>query len=279
MGHITFSKSYSTVLATATMLLLALVSTPMPASNKGDTEKLTGRDIFDQMVERHDRPFEYEEQTMSLIDRRGAEEKRQIRRYSRKAGDDEKRIAMLFTVPKGIKGVALLTWQHADKQDDQWLFLPAQSKKMKRIAKGGKKNYFMGTDYTFEDLASESQDKFTYSRMADEENKFVIKVTPSDPELLKETGYKHRTFWISKDHFLVEKIEYFDRRERLIKRQTNENFEQIEDSAWRATKSTMEHLRKKHKTIIEVANRRFSESDVPEKVFQKRTITSGKLVR
>lgn len=139
---------------------LILLSINIPAS--ADNTALSGRDVLDEVSNRHDRPYELEVQEMTLVDKSGNEEKRDMHRYKREIDANESRYVSVFLAPSGVKGVSLLTWQHKDSADDQWLYLPAYGKKMKRIAKGGRKNYFMGTDYTFEDLVSEARDKFSY---------------------------------------------------------------------------------------------------------------------
>ena len=131
-------------------------------------DALTGRQIMDQVAERHEKDFEYEVQEMVLIDKKGNKEKRLLKRYQRKGEDENFKYLMVFHDPSGVRGVALLTWQNKEKDDDQFMYLPSMGKKMKRIAKGGKRNYFMGTDFTFEDLVTESRDKFTYKRLPDE---------------------------------------------------------------------------------------------------------------
>jgi hypothetical protein len=262
----------------ATQMASAAVSSP-PAADKD----YSGRQILDEISARHDRPYEYEFQQMILEDKRGNREERTLKRYLREDEKDEKRIASVFHSPRGVEGVALLTWQHAKSADDQWLFLPAQGKKMKRIAKGGKKNYFMGTDFTYEDLMSESRDKFQYDRLADEDLEgiahFVVKATPTDPEMIEESGYAHRVIWVKKQNFVVARVDFFDKRERLIKRQTSEEYQQVQDNAWRADKTIMENLKKSHKTIIVIKERSFDEGTVPSDNFKQRTIESGRILR
>ncbi|MCK5872725.1 MAG: outer membrane lipoprotein-sorting protein [Methylococcales bacterium] len=247
------------------------------------TPVLTGKQILDEVSNRHDRPYEFEIQQMTLIDNSGNEEKREMHRYKRELDVNESRYVSVFLAPSGIKGVSLLTWQHKNTMDDQWLFLPAYGKKMKRISKGGRKNYFMGTDYTFEDLNAEERDKFSYERLADETlngiQNFVIKAVAIETSLIKETGYSFRKLWISQDNFLVLRIDFYDKRERLIKRQLNSEVVHIKEKLWRANKSVMEHFIHQHKTITLIEKRTFEETSVPEKIFRERSVINGSLIR
>ena len=78
---------------------------------------------------------------------------------------------------------------------------------------------------------------------------------------------------------IIIRTDYFNRRGKLIKRQTTDKWVNVEGKAWRANLSIMEHLKNKHKTVTEVVERSLKEADAPSKNFRKKTITSGKLAR
>ena len=210
---------------------------------------------MDQVAERHEKDFEHEVQEMVLIDKKGNKEKRLLKRYQRKGEDENFKYLMVFHDPSGVRGVALLTWQNKEKDDDQFMYLPSMGKKMKRIAKGGKRNYFMGTDFTFEDLVTESRDKFTYKRLPDEtidgKEYFVIEAYPEEAELKKSTGYKFRRLWVKKDIFFIIRTDYFDRRGRYIKQQLSKNLEQVDGNLWRAKGQIIDNKKMKHKFEID----------------------------
>ncbi len=272
-------------------LLILLSSIPLSTFAKENTPApttqiktaLSGRHILDEVSNRHNQAYEFEIQQMTLVDKSGNEEKREMHRYKREIDANESRYISVFLAPSGVKGVSLLTWQHKNTADDQWLYLPAYGKKMKRIAKGGRKNYFMGTDYTFEDLVSESRDKFSYERLADENlngiKTFVVKSLAIEPTLKKETAYSFRKLWITQDNFLIVRIDFYDRRERLIKRQINSKPVQIKGQLWRFNKNIMEHFDNQHKTITSISHRNFEEPAVPEKNFRERSVINGALLR
>lgn len=243
---------------------------------------LTGRQIIDEVSKRHDKPVEYENQVMTLVGSDQSKEVRKVERFKMDT-DDGSRALMVFQDPAGVKGTALLTWQYNDKDDDQWLFLPAMGSDLKRIAKGGKRNYFMGTDYTYEDLSTEKKDNFAYDRQPDEtidgQDSFVVDVSPTEAELKKETGYKYRRMWVRKDLYFITRIDYFDRRGTLIKRQTYDKLVDLGGGTYRATISLVKNLENQHVTAVQVIERSFDKAKVPDEVFQQRYVTSGKHVR
>ena len=258
---------------------LALVS----FANKGAlATELTGRQIMDESSARHDRDVELEIQKMTLRTSDAVEEVRDMRRYVRKEEEAFKYL-MVFDEPAGVSGVALLTWENPEGADDQFLYLPSMGKKLKRIAEGGKRNYFMGTDFTFEDLVSESKDKFEYQRLDDltfdEKPAYQVRVIPVENILKKTTGYNSRVLTILKDSFFIVKTEYFDRRKRPLKVLTATEYGVVEGELWRASKQTMENLKEKHFTDVESVSRSFDSGDVPKKIFGQRYIKSGKHMR
>ena len=98
-------------------------------------EKVDARDDGDKMTS---------DMNMILIDKRGNERKRHLRSFSRDVGEDKQRL-MFFKSPADVKDTGFLTYDYddADKDDDQWLYLPAL-RKTKRIASDDKSGSFMG---------------------------------------------------------------------------------------------------------------------------------------
>lgn len=255
--------------------------------------ELTGRDIMDEVSGRHDRPYEAEDQAMTLIDDRGNTEERSLRRFAREVEDDLYRYLVVFDEPAGVHGVALLTWQNRGASDDQWMYLPAYGREMKRSADGGKRNYFMGTDFAFEDMTSEDRSKFRYERQPDEmveikdENgetvdridSFVVDAYPKDEQLAAETGYEYRRLYISKDRYFIRRIDFYDRRGRYLKSQHSRDMVRIEGETWRADTTLMDNDKQRHKTLIHVESRDLSEDAVPARMFEQRWVTSGRYLR
>ena len=121
-------------------------------------EEMSGPEIMAESSRLHESQVEMENLSMILTDRKGEVTSRVLRQYSRKNDDGFYKYLLVFDDPNGIKGVALLTWEKAGGDDDQWVFLPAMGTRLKRIASGGRMNYFMGTDFAFEDLVAEQHD-------------------------------------------------------------------------------------------------------------------------
>ncbi len=244
--------------------------------------EMTGREVMKKQKELHKVQSEIGSEIMLLVDKDGSKEKRLVKRYAKEVGDDVHRYLIVFLDPADIKGTALLTWEQKERDNDQWLYLPAQ-KKMQRIAKGSKKNYFMGTDFTYEDMEPEDLDNFNYKILRSEKlnqdkkdlDCYVIEATPSNKEKKKESGYSKRIMWIEKKHLYTLKVEFYDRRSRLQKVQTNHAMKNVSGTVWRPEKTLMSHLGRKHKTLTGIKSREINTS-VKDSVFTERFILSGK---
>ena len=108
---------------------------------------------------------------------------------------------LTFVSPTDISGTSILTIQHEDKDDNQWLYLPVL-RKAKRISPSKKGDRFMGTEMTYEDLSnylSEPMEDYNYESVGEEKvlEKNCYKIIATPREGVK-TEYSKRILWIDK---------------------------------------------------------------------------------
>jgi len=257
------------------MVLLLLI--PF-AAHAGE---LTGRQIVELQKERHAVKTDTADIVMLLVDRRGNKKHRLIQRYGKEYENGPRRTLIVFKEPKDIAGTAFLTWELEGGKSKQWLYLPAQ-KRMQRIAGQSGKGAFMGTDFTYEDLQPDAIQNYNYSLLdpgkVDKADCYVIEITPATKEKQKESAYSRRVVWVRKDIVFTVKIEFYDRRGRLFKTQTNHDLVNIEGTVWMAKKSLMSNHKKRHKTLMGVKERKINVF-IDDSVFTERFILSGKHIR
>lgn len=125
-----------------------------------------------------------------------------------------------FLEPKSVAGAGLLTVEHMEAADDQWLYLPAL-KRSRRISPAGQTDSFMGTDFTFEDLRPEDMEAFNYTVKGQEKVDgmvcHVIEVLPKNEDKKNESGYKRRIIWVRTSDDVVIKIDFYDKQNGLQK--------------------------------------------------------------
>lgn len=250
-------------------------------SSQLTAQEWTAKKIMEEQGERHKAKSEFAKEQMTLVDKKGNKEIRITRKYGKELEEDKSRFLIVFDSPKSVKGTALLTWNEKDQDADQWMYLPAQ-KRMQRIAKGSKKGYFMGTDFTFEDMQPEDQDNFDYTIIRSDKisglDCWVIKAKPNNPTTERESGYKWRILYVLKKYFFTVKIEFFDKREKKIKTQVNGRLKRINGTRYRTNKSQMTNHETGHKTITEVVSREI-DKPIDSTMFTERYITSGRHVK
>ena len=90
---------------------------------------------------------------MLLRNRQGQESSRSLELSSLEVSGDGDRSLTVFKSPRDVAGTAFLSYTHALKPDDQWLYLPAL-KRVKRIASANKSGPFVGSEFAYEYLSS-----------------------------------------------------------------------------------------------------------------------------
>jgi len=175
----------------------------------------------------------------------------------------------------------LLTRENENKPNDQWLYFPSQ-RRLLRIAQARRNAYFMGTDFTYEDMDPEKIDEFAYRLLEPESIDgspcYVIEATPANKEKQRASGYGRRTLWIRKDIFYTVKIEFFDRDGILIKIQTNSALEHVKGTVWRAKHSLMDNRDNHHKTEVLVTSSD-TETELSPDTFTERYIRTGRYMK
>lgn len=257
-------------------ILIACLATTLPIH-----AETTARDVLTEQSKRHRLTHETTVMAVTLIDRKGFRDKRTLRRMDKEQGDGLTRSLTIFEAPSDIKGTALLTRENSGKPNDQWLYFPSQHR-LQRIAQARRNGYFMGTDFTYEDMDPENLDDYTYRHVRTEIlnhiDCYVIEAVPANKKLRRSSGYGRRLLWIRKDLFLTLQIEFFNRQDKLIKTQENSDWKPLENGVWRAGKSVVNNLAKQHQTEV-VVTERDTKTKLPDSTFTDRNILTGRYMK
>lgn len=190
------------------------------------------------------------EMQMILRNSQGQESIREIRMKSLEVENDGDKSLSVFDKPRDVKGTAFLSFSHPVGADDQWLYLPAL-KRVKRIASRNKSGPFMGSEFAYEDLTSFEVEKYTYKYLRDEacgnDQCFVVEQYPVD----KFSGYKRRIVWTDQSEYRVQKVEFYDRKNSLLKTLSYYDYKQYLDTFWRADLMKMENHQTKKSTDLQ----------------------------
>jgi len=229
-------------------------------------------------ADRRDRGFgdQVAELTMTLTNRNGGISRRKLRistlEVDRKGFGDK--TLVVFDTPRDVKGVALLSYARVLEPDDQWLYLPAL-KRIKRISSVNKSGAFVGSEFSYEDMAPPEVDKYTYRFLRDApcgaDTCFVLEQTPR----YKYSGYSHLIAWLDHRHYRIRRIDYFDRRRAPLKTLTTGGWRQYLGKYWRAHDLLMENHRTGKTTRLQWSEFRFK-TGLGETNFSRNSLKRGR---
>jgi hypothetical protein len=208
---------------------------------------------------------------LDLMDASGNKVTRALEVRTLEGKDDGDRSVVRFTAPLDVKGTKLLTWAHAQSDDDQWLFLPA-IKRVKRISGSNKAGAFMGSEFSYEDLVSPELEKFSY-RFVEETNYqgtpcWVYERSPRDPE----SGYKRQVLWVAKQLMQPVKIEFYNRRDEPVKVALYGGFKKY-GRYFRPGVVQMTNLQTRKRSVLRIRELKLGEA-VPEMELRPDTLGS-----
>jgi len=238
----------------------------------------TGLAIMQLVDTRDDGDDLIQKMQQRLIDRHGSVREREMASFRKDYGKDSKSITY-FLAPSNVRDTALLTWDYdgVEKDDDQWLYLPAL-KKVRRISSSDRGDYFMGTDFTFEDIKQtpELEDynwTLTGSESMQDQDVWVVEGVPKTEDLKKNLGYSKTRYYIRKDIHMFIRVVYWDRKGQELKHRLSDKISQI-DGIWTVLHGTMTNIQSGHSTELIFTDQRYN-TGLSDRMFSERMLKRG----
>ena len=206
---------------------------------------------------------------MTLINASGQKSVRELLMKTLEGENGDKTIST-FLSPADVKGTKVLGHEHIDRDDDQWLYLPAL-KRVKRIASRNKSGSFMGSEFSYEDIGNQNYQKYTFEGepetvMLDGVECYKGSRVPKD----KNSGYTKQISWVDTKDFLIQKVEYYDRKKELLKTAIFSQYKLLE-GVWRVGKIEMKNHQNDKSTIL-IWKEDKIKAGLNEKDFNKREL-------
>ncbi len=193
---------------------------------------------------------------MTLKNKNGQSSERFLETKTLELTEDGDKSLIVFNSPKDVKGTATLTFTHKVGSDDQWLYLPSIAR-VKRISSNNKSGPFVGSEFAYEDLSSQEVEKYTYKFIKEEGSNLIVEQDPVDPK----SGYTRRLVTYNKDKgYRIEKIEFYDRKNALLKTLTYSGYKLYKDKFWRASTFDMVNHQSNKETLLEFSDYNFEVS-------------------
>lgn len=258
------------LLALAGSIQLANAETRLPAVEQ----------VIANMNSRDDGESVQRAMVLTLTDRRGHSRVERTMAFRRYDGDT-KQTAIFYTEPANVNGTAFLTWDYpeADRDDDQWLYLPAL-RRVRRISASDRGDHFLGTDFTYEEIKKESkieaQDyRFTLlgEEQVDGHHTWVVEAIPRNEEIANALGYSKVVMRVDSEIWMPRLWEFWDVAGNFLKTVHNRRIEQV-DGIWSTLEILAENHKTGHSTRLEFLDTDY-ETPVPERLFQTNALKRG----
>ena len=234
--------------------------------------QLTGKQVMEKVYNNPSGDDTQGNLTMTLTNNRGEQRVRTLKQFMKNDAKVEKKI-MFFTAPADVRNTSFMSWSYSDgSSDDQWIYLPAL-KRIRRISSDGKSDYFMGSDFTYDDLGdrhpNQDNHKLLREETIDGKACYVIESTPKEDDYM----YSKTITWVMKDNLLGLKREFYDNRGRLLKVLSIKKYDKI-DGFWTILETEMHNVQRDHRTNMKFTDVQKNKG-IPDSKFTERSMTLG----
>ncbi len=219
----------------------------------------TGPSIMQRVMDAQSADSSAMDIRLTLIEPSGESRERRIQTLTM-TEDNLTNTITVFLSPASVKNTRFLTRQRSDGADDQWIFLPALGR-IKRIAASEGGGSFMGSDFTYADMASTTYDTdeathtLLRSEVIDGRDAYVIESIP-----VTASDYGKTIIWVDQNTDLPLKVEFYDTdRSTVVKVLKTDDIAQT-DGRWITRSITMTTLATGHSTRIEILQAKY---DIP----------------
>jgi len=236
-----------------------------------------GTEIMQKVADFKKPAFTQSQVIMTLTDKSGNEEKRQIIEYG-KESDGKTYAVMDFKGPASVKDTRFLQVS-GDGSDDKWIYLPSL-KSVRRVNSSEGSKAFMGTDATYDDLSTRKIDEDDHQYVREEKftvengksyDCYVIKEVPYDK---KSSQYSSRMVWVDKATMYPVHTEMYDKNNKLLKVLEVLDIEKV--GGYDIPKvDKLTNVQTGHSTTLTIAKIQIDQQ-IPDRVFTQNFLSTGK---
>jgi outer membrane lipoprotein-sorting protein len=156
-----------------------------------------------------------------------------------------------FLEPSDVRRTSFMVWKDPEKDDSRWIYVPAIDL-VRRISAKDKGSSFVGSDFSYEDVSGRhwSEDDHTLLREEEKDGRsfYVIESVPKE-----EDSFAKKLTWVSRDHVLPEREEYYDKKGEMTRVFQAEEVKEV-DGYVTITRRSMTDVKKDHVSTVEFSD-------------------------
>ncbi len=229
------NKSIPIILTLLLLLLIPITAAPDP------------QEIMDKVMEVQSSNSSALDLGLTLIDSGGQERTRRLQTLSLTENGRTSSITV-FLSPSSVKNTRFLAVENEQGKTDQWIYLPAL-KRVKRIAANEEGGSFMGSDFSYADMASTTYeaDEATHTLLSETETTYTVRSVPFDT-----TTYGKTETTVDKKTYLPLQVDFYAKDGTTLEKQLKtEQIDQI-NGRWVPKVITMTTVASGHSTRLEI---------------------------
>ncbi|MEE4384024.1 MAG: outer membrane lipoprotein-sorting protein [Pseudomonadales bacterium] len=247
---------------------LGLAGVPEPCGASDEALR-----IAENVFERPEGRFAVRTIEMELTDRRGGRRSREAVVLKHDTGD-VRMTRITYLQPRTVDGTSFLShdFRGGEGIDERWLYLPA-ARRVRQIPASDRGDYFLGTDFTYEDMQSDLKfDPTDYvfwyegEREVDGRTLHRLSGVPREEQVARELGYGAFVADVDGQSWVPLRIEFRDLDDAPLKTVEVRRLERI-DGIWTATEIVATHHQTGHATRFRYRDVRYL-PDLPERWFR-----------
>jgi outer membrane lipoprotein-sorting protein len=246
------------------LLFLLLPSLMLFGSNKA-------QDIMEQVLKVQQSQSSALDLKLTLIEPSGTTRERRIQTLSQ-TKDTRVSSVTVFLSPENVRNTRFLSIEEEDGSTSQWIYLPAL-KRIRRIGTSEEGGSFMGSDFSYADMASTSYDahEAEHTLLSEDEKTYIILSIPYKP-----TTYGKHITTVDKATYLPLLVEFYDLDQKtLLKTLKTEQIASI-GGRMMASDVRMTTIASGHSTRLEILQARF-DMNLPAGYFTTKFLETGRL--
>jgi outer membrane lipoprotein-sorting protein len=218
----------------------------------------------------------------TITDSSGRSRERVLHKWSLDFSGGTKNL-LIYESPADVRNTGFLSidYEDANKDDDQWLYLPALHKST-RIASSQKSDSFLGTDLSYYDLSKPNVEANDYklieaSTKVDNDECWLVESTPKTDKEKKESGYLKTQMWISKKTLLPLQAKIWMVKGQKMKYIKFSDIKQV-DGVWTPNKivvRTMKGEKVESSTTVQFTSIKYNQASVKDDDFTQTRLEKG----